>query len=326
MPQAKIKSPYLLLFLVSFLSFFICTPTLTRAEGTVSNPDNTDRFYGHQSLNELMAEETAIISLPGGTRVEREEQITYTLTDHLGSANVAIADGNTIAGQIDYTPFGVNKATGKLSPSRSYTGMDFESETGTYDYHARQYDGSTGRFTSVDAIRQSISPYSYASDNPIVYLDKTGLGRTPFFVELGTRKESVYRITPKILSENLGNFTGHQVYDANVLFGKEKSQTWHRLKGKIDGGGSRPFNNYLVFLVEDSQPVPDFLVERLKYIRENWKGFADEITIFNLSSINHHQTIRTALKNIVGKEPTVFNAPLKLAVTKSSAPRVSSRQ
>ena len=61
--------------------------------------------------------------------------------------------------------------------------MTFEPETATYDYHARRYDPTVARFTGPDAIRESISPYSYTENNPIFYLDPNGLGRTsyPYF-------------------------------------------------------------------------------------------------------------------------------------------------
>jgi len=60
--------------------------------------------------------------------------------------------------------------------------MNYEPETATYDYHARAYDGSTARFTSPDAIRESISPYSYTENNPVNFVDPDGLGEVHFFL------------------------------------------------------------------------------------------------------------------------------------------------
>jgi len=140
-------------------------------------------FYGHNSLNTLIDEDTMIVPLPGGTRVEiRDGQTTYVVTDHLQSARVAIGSDSRVSGQITYTPFGESQATGKANLARLYTGMSFESETGTYDYHARWYDPSVGRFTSVDTARQSISSYSYTDNNPINKVDPNGLGTFSFLL------------------------------------------------------------------------------------------------------------------------------------------------
>jgi len=48
----------------------------------------------------------------------------------------------------------------------------------TYDYHARQQDFQTGRFTSVDPLAEkyySWSPYHLAGNNPILNIDPFGM-------------------------------------------------------------------------------------------------------------------------------------------------------
>ena len=150
-------------------------PIVTMAE------TNTDSFYGSQSLNSIVDGEKMTLTLPGGAKVAMENQENaYTVPDHTQSTRLAVEADNTVSEPIAYTPFGDNQA----SLTESYTGMTFEPETATYDYHARRYDPTVARFIGVDAIRQSISPYSYTENNPINFVDLNGLGRTLYLYSL----------------------------------------------------------------------------------------------------------------------------------------------
>ena len=127
-----------------------CSAIQCRTVSFAGNVPST--FYGNETLNPLIDSGTMIIPLPGGARVDiRDGETTYVLTDHPESARVALRADNTVSGKIEYTPFGESRETGDAQIVRSYTGKVFEPETGTYDFHTRQYDPVTGRFTSVAA-------------------------------------------------------------------------------------------------------------------------------------------------------------------------------
>lgn len=117
----------------------------------------------------------------------------YNYTDHLGNVrvsykydqtatetnNIAIVDAN------NYYPFGL-KHKGYGSPNQTpnykykYNGKELQDELGVnwYDYGARNYDAALGRWMNVDPLAEKFpgwSPYNYAMNNPIYYIDPDGM-------------------------------------------------------------------------------------------------------------------------------------------------------
>lgn len=61
-----------------------------------------------------------------------------------------------------------------------YNGMELSDELGLdwYDYGARNYDAALGRFVSIDPASdhyQGWTPYHYVMNNPIIFVDPTGM-------------------------------------------------------------------------------------------------------------------------------------------------------
>jgi RHS repeat-associated protein len=84
----------------------------------------------------------------------------------------------------DYYPFGLTfnsySRENAVSNQYKYNGMELQDELnlGWYDYLARQYDPTTGRFLSVDPaadLMRRHSPYNYAFDNPLRFTDPDGM-------------------------------------------------------------------------------------------------------------------------------------------------------
>ena len=64
-----------------------------------------------------------------------------------------------------------------------YNGKELDKRHGLnlYDYHARQMESAIGRFTSLDPLAEkyySISQYVYCGNNPIKFVDPTGMSYT----------------------------------------------------------------------------------------------------------------------------------------------------
>src|SRR5690554_6120621 len=129
---------------------------------------------------------------------------TYQYRDHLGNVRLTYRDGyknhpteeNPKNGTIEvteiieennYYPFGLkHKGYNELADysvtnkyKYAYSGMEWQPELGLdlYDFGARNYDPAIGRWLNVDPLAEkhrNFSPYVYAANNPILYVDNDG--------------------------------------------------------------------------------------------------------------------------------------------------------
>jgi RHS repeat-associated protein len=110
----------------------------------------------------------------------------YYWSDHLGSASVmSNSDGSSIEWESDYYPFGTRRPVYSfLDNFFLFTGYQFDYELGYYYAGAREQSPSLGRFLSPDPIGimqqklgdpQQWNMYAYARNNPLRFVDPTGL-------------------------------------------------------------------------------------------------------------------------------------------------------
>jgi RHS repeat-associated protein len=112
----------------------------------------------------------------------------YYHTDHLGSSNVITNTSGTMVEEIYYFPYGATRLdSGSVDVKHKYTGQEEDPETGLYYYGARYYDPVLARFISPDTIvpeytnPQSLNRYSYVLNNPLFYVDPSGMEWEPAF-------------------------------------------------------------------------------------------------------------------------------------------------
>ncbi|MDW3195743.1 MAG: RHS repeat-associated core domain-containing protein [Cytophagales bacterium] len=79
-----------------------------------------------------------------------------------------------------YLPFGLTFNSSATSPENlyNYNGKEDQKETGWLDYGARMYQPDLGRFLQLDLLSEVMrrhSPYNYAFDNPIRFVDPDGM-------------------------------------------------------------------------------------------------------------------------------------------------------
>jgi len=112
--------------------------------------------------------------------LERNGQSYFYHADGLGSI-VSITDRNrSVEQSYEYDSYGMVKPASEFRNSYTYTGREWDRETGLYYYRARYYDPMEGRFLSKDPIgfRGGINLYNYVDQNPINYTDPMGLDAT----------------------------------------------------------------------------------------------------------------------------------------------------
>ena len=100
----------------------------------------------------------------------------YHHTNALGS-NIILTDNvQTVLIRYEYDVFGaVRSEVGTSGNPRKFTGKEYESDVKLYYFAARYYDPYIGRFTQRDPIGDGINWYAYAANNPMKFVDPTGL-------------------------------------------------------------------------------------------------------------------------------------------------------
>jgi len=110
--------------------------------------------------------------------------VRYQYDNHLGSACLELDEKAHIISYEEYHPFGTTSyRSGRTETEVSlkrykYVGKERDEETGLYYYGARYYAAWLCRFVSVDPLQHEYphyTPYQYAGNKPINYIDLDGL-------------------------------------------------------------------------------------------------------------------------------------------------------
>lgn len=110
----------------------------------------------------------------------QNQQDYFILKDHLSSSRVVYANKtNKVVAYYTYLPYGQIAEQGEgdegaISLRYLYTGQEWDTDINLYNYHARQYDPTIGRFLTLDPAHQLPSPYVYVANNPVNKVDPTG--------------------------------------------------------------------------------------------------------------------------------------------------------
>ena len=219
-----------------------------------TNPGNSPQITDYINGFTYQDESLEFFSHPEG-RVKPDGSggfdYQYVITDHLGNARVYIESNGMNASviQIDaYYPFGMNISSDVgypiANPENPYRYNGKEQQTafglGLYDYGARMYDPTTGRWNGVDPLAESYSaqsPYSYVMNNPIRLIDPDGMQ-----VDDPTDPPSRYHMIDEDTAEGTEDevtITGYRTTD-----GRKAAEAWWILVGQYHYEGE--FEDYFV--------------------------------------------------------------------------------
>ncbi|HOE93338.1 MAG TPA: DUF2341 domain-containing protein [Methanofastidiosum sp.] len=139
-------------------------------------------YAGINVIHEATSSESTDYLYANGMRIAKKTGATvkYFHSDHLGSTRLVTDSSGQPTFESDYKPFGQDaNATG--IEKYTFTGQYSEADIGLYYFGARWYDASLGRFISEDPIKgsmissQSQNPYVYCMNNPLRFIDPSGM-------------------------------------------------------------------------------------------------------------------------------------------------------
>ena len=107
----------------------------------------------------------------------------YNLKDHIGNTRVSfMVNPNNIGNinqSIDYYAFGKVRIQGESAIKYLFNGNEYQTGLDVFDFNARTYDPTTGRFLQVDpnvedGEQLGFNPYHFSFNNPIRFNDPDG--------------------------------------------------------------------------------------------------------------------------------------------------------
>ncbi|MGH9788092.1 MAG: RHS repeat domain-containing protein, partial [Candidatus Acidiferrales bacterium] len=187
-----------------------------------------------------------------GQRIARRvgySGVSYFFSDHLGSSRI-VTDSSTVVEDSDFYPFGAERVVvDTLNNNYKFTGQERDSESGLDYFIARHYGFTLGRFLQPDEFAggpvdvfssndplppsplpyalitnpQSLNKYSYAYNNPLLYIDPNGHDVKEYLLLVSGPNQVPNAPHPgipdaSILGEKVTTRGGYFVYNTQAVF------------------------------------------------------------------------------------------------------------
>ena len=186
--------------------------TVHKTGSTTTTTDYCGNVVYENGVQKLLLTDEGYVTLS-------DSKYHYYLKDHQGNNRVVINQSGTVEETNHYYPFGgVFASSGNVQPYK-YNGKELDVKKGLnwYDYGARHYDAALGRFTTVDPLSEKYYPigmYAYCNNNPVRYIDPTGMFTSPIYDEegklLGTDDEGLQGVAIIMNKSNFKQGMSHE--------------------------------------------------------------------------------------------------------------------
>ena len=146
--------------------------TVHNINGTTTTKDYCGSVIYENGAAKLWQTEAGYISM-------NDSKYHYYLQDHQGNNRVVVSETGTAEEVNHYYAFGGLFGNSNSVQPFKYNGKELDTKKGLnwYDYGARQYDATLGRWFAVDPLAEKYyqsSPYNYCDNNPVLRIDHEG--------------------------------------------------------------------------------------------------------------------------------------------------------
>jgi RHS repeat-associated protein len=180
---------------------YIYDPFGRRIEKTINGVttkylyDGANILYEYDNKKNITTRYTHNIAIDDPIGIETGGQLYAYHKDTLGSIRAITDSAQAIVNTYNYDNFGNMTQTGTLTQPFTYTGREWDKETGLYYYRARYYDPMEGRFIQKDPLSFAggdVNLYGYVQNNPVNFIDPTGLmGFIPYLDRIGNAGNTI---------------------------------------------------------------------------------------------------------------------------------------
>lgn len=212
----------------------------------------------------------------------------YSLTDHLGNTRISFNQSGEILQDNSYYPFGMSMGESLSFISNistenkyKYNGKEMQDDFGLdwYDYGARFYDATLGRWHVVDPMADTyfdLSPYSYVANNPLIFIDPDGMLIDDYTLNKNTGEVKLVKETDdthdRVLETNRkGEVKHNNKGEAKVAIDKVE-------KGILKDGQNFKNEDQVISVGGKDQPstegVKSFTLNLSEYVGTEIKGFS----------------------------------------------------
>jgi len=171
-----------------------CTAPNTCPRTTTYLYDGQNIILEYNTSSEIVTRYTHGPNIDEPLALEVKNTTSYTPyyyhADGLGSITALSNASGSIVQRYEYDSFGNQTITtnGNIKQPFTFTGREYDSETGMYFYRARYYDQKAGRFVTKDPISFAggdVNLYAYVGNDPVNWGDPYGLVDMPRALRAG---------------------------------------------------------------------------------------------------------------------------------------------